>query len=524
MDQNHPHHKETRQNQTKASLGQKPVLVTGATGYVAGRLIPKLLSSGYRVRAMGRSLEKMGTRPWARDPHIQMVRGDIMDPASLGRALQGCGTLFYLIHSMISRKGAYRNADRIGARNMAAAAAAAKAEQIIYLGGLGELDHPNISRHLLSRNEVGQILQQGEIPCTVLRAAMILGSGSASFEILRYLAEHLPVMITPKWVRMPTQPIAISNVLGYLIGCLENPETRGKTFDIGGPDIVSYRDLFKIYADRAGIPRPVMFPVPILSPRLSSLWIHLVTPVPAAIARPLTQGLSLPTICTENRIQELVPQDLISCGQAIDRALDRVRQEKVDTCWADAGELIFPEWTHCGDSDYTGGTLLKCGYKARVEGQPKDLWTRVEAIGGSTGYYAADLLWKLRGIMDIFSGGVGLNRGRRSATRLRTGDALDFWRVLTIEPPFRLLLLAEMRMPGEALLEITITPMDKTHCEIRLLSRFLPRGIAGILYWYVLYPFHEYVFSRMLQGLIRSAGCRLIHGPLRFTPKISKRA
>ncbi|MCG8617271.1 MAG: SDR family oxidoreductase [Desulfobacterales bacterium] len=498
-----------------------PVLVTGATGYVAGRLIPRLLEAGYTVRAMGRSLEKMAGRPWGRHPNIQLVRGDIMDPGSLERAVRGCGTIYYLVHSMISRKGAYRGADRIGAENMVRAAAREDAAHIIYLGGLGEMDHPNISKHLISRNEVGRILQKGKVPATVLRAAMILGSGSASFEILRYLAEHLPVMITPRWVRMPTQPIAITNVLGYLQGCLEVKEVRGRTFDIGGPDVVSYKELFKIYASRAGVPRPVMFPVPVLTPKLSSLWIHLVTPVPAAIAQPLAEGLSLPTVCTEHSIQNLIPQELISCPDAIDRALDRVRQEQVDTCWADAGELVYPEWTHCGDSDYTGGTLLKCGYKARVEATPEDLWPAVQGIGGSTGYYAADLLWQIRGVMDIFSGGVGLNRGRRSGKELRLGDALDFWRVLEIEPPSRLLLIAEMNMPGEALLEITITPLDNGTCELNLYSRFLPRGIFGISYWYVLYPFHEYVFSRMLRGLVGAAGYRLIGEPRRYTPKLS---
>lgn len=518
MDSNSPRHRPDA-----GPSSRRPVLVTGATGYVAGRLIPLLLSRGYRVRAMGRSIEKMGARPWAKHPRLQLAKGDVMNPASLAMAARGCGTVFYLVHSMISRKGAYRNADRTGAWNMAAAAASAGASHIIYLGGLGETDHPNISRHLISRNEVGRILSEGTVPVTVLRAAMILGSGSASFEILRYLAEHLPMMVTPKWVRMPTQPIAVSNVLGYLLGCLETPETRGETFDIGGPDILTYQELFRIYADRAGIPRPVMLPVPVLTPWLSSLWIHLVTPVPAAIARPLAEGLSLPTVCREHRIRRLIPQDLLSCGEAITRALDRVRQEQVESCWADAGEMVFPEWTHCGDSDYTGGTLLTCGYRARVGGRPEDLWDRVQAIGGKTGYYAADLLWQIRGVMDVFSGGVGLNRGRRSPDVLRSGDALDFWRVLDADPPRRLLLLAEMRMPGEALLEITIRETGDRRCELSLYSRFLPRGIFGIVYWYVLYPFHQFVFFRMLKGMVRAAGCRMIYGPWRFTPKISGR-
>lgn len=501
---------------------QKPVLVTGATGYVAGRLVPMLLESGYRVRAMGRSIEKMADRPWARHPNVELAAGDIMDIGSLKKAITGCGTIYYLVHSMISQKGKYRDADKKGAVNMASAAADQGADQIIYLGGLGDITHKNISSHLISRNEVGQILKKGPVPVTVLRAAMILGSGSASFEILRYLTERLPVMVTPKWVRMPTQPIAITNVLGYLKGCLEHPETRGKTFDIGGPDVVTYQDLFRIFARVAGLPKPIMIPVPILTPRLSSLWIHLVTPVPAAIAQPLTQGLSLPTVCTESSIKDIIPQEMISCKEAIKRALDRIRQEQVDTCWTDAGDMAFPEWTHCGDSDYSGGTLLQCGYRARVNGSARDLWPAVGRLGGKTGYYAADLLWQVRGLFDVFIGGVGLSRGRRSKERLQVGDALDFWRVLEIVPPLKLLLLAEMKTPGQALLEIRIDPLEQTRCDITLLSRFLPKGLPGIVYWYMLYPFHQYVFTHMLKGMAKAAGLELLSSPERFTPKISR--
>ncbi|MDA8133468.1 MAG: SDR family oxidoreductase [Desulfobacteraceae bacterium] len=500
----------------------KPVLVTGATGYVAGRLIPLLLASGYRVRAMGRSTEKMAGRPWARDPKVERVKGDIGDPASLRQAIKGCGTIYYLVHSMISQKGGYRDADRIGVENLVQAAAHEKAEHIIYLGGLGDIHHKHISRHLVSRNEVGRILLEGPVPATVLRAAMILGSGSASFEILRYLAERLPLMVTPKWVSMPTQPIAVSNILGYLKGCLEHPETRGKTFDIGGPDVVAYRDLFRIFAEEAGLPSPIMIPVPVLTPRLSSLWIHLVTPVPASIAMPLAEGLSLPTVCTENTIRDIIPQELIGCREAIRRALDRVKQEQVDTCWNDAGVLIYPEWTHVGDSDFSGGTLLKCGYRAKIKGTAGDLWPFIERIGGETGYYAADLLWKIRGILDVFTGGPGLKRGRRSKKILQVGDALDFWRVLEMEKPCRLLLLAEMKTPGEALLEITLNPVGEDQCELVLLSRFLPRGLFGMAYWYILYPFHQYVFAHMLKGIVKASGARMISRPQRFTPKINR--
>ncbi|NNK84215.1 MAG: SDR family oxidoreductase [Desulfobacterales bacterium] len=501
---------------------QKPVLVTGATGYVAGRLVPLLLESGYRVRTMGRSIEKMAGRPWSRHPGIEMVKGDIMDIASLTEAVKGCGTIYYLVHSMISQKGKYRHADRIGAENMVRATAVQKSDHIIYLGGLGDITHKNISQHLISRNEVGQILKKGPAPVTILRAAMILGSGSASFEILRYLAERLPVMITPKWVSMPTQPISIANVLGYLKGCLEHPEIRGKTFDIGGPDVLRYRDLFRLYAEEAGLPRPVIIPVPVLTPKLSALWIHLVTPVPAAIARPLSEGLSLPTVCRENSITRIVPQRLIDCREAIQKALDRIRQEQIDTCWADAGAIAYPEWTHCGDADYSGGTILKCGFRAKVEGSAQMLWPAIRRLGGETGYYAADILWRIRGILDALVGGFGLSRGRRSKETLQVGDSLDFWRVLEVQPPVKLLLLAEMKTPGEALLEIGIERLGDKHCELTLLSRFLPKGLFGIAYWYILYPFHQYVFTHMLKGIVKAAGLKLLSSPKRFTPKITR--
>jgi len=501
---------------------QKPVLIIGATGYVAGRLIPLLLTSGYKLRAMGRSIAKMADRPWGQNPNVELVKGDILDIDSLRKAVDGCGTIYYLVHSMISEKGKYRQADRIGAKNMTQAAADKNAHHLIYLGGLGDIHHKNISKHLISRNEVGQILLKGSVPVTVLRAAMILGSGSASFEILRYLAERLPIMVTPKWVRMPTQPISITNVLGYLKGCMEHPETQSKTFDIGGPDIVSYQDLFCIFTKEAGLPAPLMIPVPVLTPKLSSLWIHLVTPVPAAIAQPLTEGLSLPTTCTENKIAKIIPQKLISCKEAVARALDRIQQEQVDTCWTDAGAIKYPEWAYFGDSGYSGGTILECGYRAFVKGSDQNLWAAVVRLGGQTGYYGADILWKIRGVIDVLTGGVGLSRGRRSKERLHIGDALDFWRVLRLEKPSKLLLLAEMKTPGEALLEININDVGKGQCEIMLLSRFLPKGLMGILYWYILYPFHQYVFTRMLKGMVNASGLKFVTRPERFTPKITK--
>lgn len=339
----------------------KPVLVTVATGYVGGRLVPRLLEKGYRVRALGRSLSKLQAHPWGRHPQLELAQGDVLDLASLSQAAAGCQAAFYLVHSMIASPQDFSQKDRQAAQNMVQAAAAAGLEHIIYLGGLGESADPHLSHHLRSRLEVAQILQSGPVPGTFLRAAMILGSGSASFEILRYLVDRLPVMLTPRWVYNPVQPIGIRNVLIYLIGCLEHEETRGQTFDIGGPEVVTYRQLFDIYAEEAGLPKRLIIPVPVLTPRLSSYWIHLVTPVPAAIARPLAEGLRNPVVCKDHRIRDIIPQELLDCRQTIRLALQRIKQQQVETCWMDAGAAAPPEWTSCGDVDYAGGTILSCG-------------------------------------------------------------------------------------------------------------------------------------------------------------------
>ena len=323
----------------------------------------------------------------------------------------------------------FAKTDKAAAQNMVRAAAAAGLRRIIYLGGLG-LDDPSLSDHLRSRTEVARILQSGPVPATFLRAAMILGSGSASFEILRYLVERLPVMTTPRWVRTPVQPIAIRNVLNYLQGCLEHDGVEGETFDIGGPDVLTYHRLMQIYAEEAGLRRRWILPVPVLTPRLSSYWIHLVTPVPASLAKPLTEGLKNPVVCQESRIQSIIPQTLLSCREAIRLALEKVKQQQIDTCWSDAGAPQVPEWSTCGDASYAGGTVLESGYRALLKATPEEVWKPVTGIGGDRGWYFADFLWWLRGMMDRVAGGVGLRRGRRHPDELYPGDALDFWRVL----------------------------------------------------------------------------------------------
>jgi uncharacterized protein YbjT (DUF2867 family) len=501
-------------------MEKSTVLVTGATGYVGGRLIPALLEAGYHVRSMARSLEKLKARPWARHANIELLEGDVFDPLSLQKATAGCNVAYYLIHSMIARAGTYVEADRQAAHNMVAAAAHSRVERIIYLGGLAGTSHQPLSKHLQSRNEVARILQQGPVSTTVLRAPMILGSGSASFEILRYLVERLPAMTTPRWVRSLNQPIAIRNVIAYLIGCLEHAETAGQTYDIGGPDVLTYRDLLDIYAEEARLPKRLIIPLPVLTPTLSALWIHLISPVPTSIALPLTQGLTSDAVCTDNRIKSIVPQRLLSCREAIRLALDRIKQEQVDTCWMDAGKIREPEWAHCGDAQWAGGTIMSCGYRTTLKATAAEVWQPISRIGGKTGWYFGNFLWRLRGIMDRLIGGVGLRRGRRHPTDIGAGDVLDFWRVLEIEPERRLLLVAEMKTPGEALLEFKLKPGKNGLTDLQMHSRFLPKGLFGLIYWYALYPFHEWIFYGMLKSIAQKIHRPVVSGPQRFTPRL----
>jgi uncharacterized protein YbjT (DUF2867 family) len=430
---------------------------------------------------------------------VEIVESDLSEVEPLRDAMRGCGPAFYLVHAMVSTGPRYAAADRAMAMRFAQAAAGAGLTRIVYLGGLGEAG-PGLSEHLASRRDVEARLADGPVPVTVLRAAMLIGAGSASFEILRYLVERLPVMVTPRWVLTECQPIAITNVLTYLVACLRVPETIGRTLDVGGPDVVSYRELMRIMAEERGLRRRFVLPLPVLTPRLSALWIHLVTPVSARIARPLAEGLRNRVVCRDEVAAQLMPQPLLTVREAIRVALRAVEHSDVETAWTDAGTIP-------GDPDWAGGTVFVDRRRADVNAPPRCVFQALSRVGGIQGWYAVNWIWRLRGVLDRLVGGPGLRRGRRDPDLLTYGEAVDFWRVSAVERDRRLALRAEMKLPGEALLEWTVEPLSEDAHRSRLVqtARFLPRGLLGLVYWYGVMPVHGYVFGRMLAGITRAA-------------------
>lgn len=480
------------------------VLVAGATGYVGARLVPRLAAAGYRVRAMGRSMEKLRSRPWVAHPSVELVVADVSDAASLDAACEGVDVVYYLVHSMRSQSARFEAADREGAHNLARAAARAGVSRIVYLGGLGD-ERDRLSAHLRSRAEVGEILKQGPVPVTILRAALILGSGSASFEILRYLADRLPVMITPRWLSTPVQPIAIRDVLGYLVSCLDHEATRGQTFDIGGPDRTTYVELIEIYAREAHLRKRRIFEVPVLTPRLSTWWIHLVTPAPAALVRPLAEGLRTPMVCREERIRHIIPRDLLPCAAAIRLAIDAGRGELLESHWSDAGRIPPSAWAMPGDDAWTLGRRLVDRREILVDSPRDQAWVPIARLGGRRGWYFANALWLTRGAIDAMIGGVGMGRGRARPETLRAGDVVDLWRVAEVEPEHRVRLAAEMRLPGDAVLDWEIQDAGDRRTRIIQTAWFRPRGLAGLAYWYLLYPVHVVMFRGMLRGIAHEA-------------------
>lgn len=481
------------------------IVVTGPTGYVGGRLVPILLDKGYEVRCIARSPRKLDGRDWRSNDQVSVEQSDLSDVEALTEILRGCDAAYYLVHSMEASGSDYAERDRQLATNFATAAKNADVQRIIYLGGLGAGDSL-LSEHLESRREVERVLGSTGVPVTVFRAAMIIGSGSVSFEILRYLVERLPIMITPSWVKTESQPIAIADVLHWLVRCLEVPETTGEILEIGGADIEPYHDLMRTMTQELKLPKRIIIPVPVLTPRLSSGWISLITPVSYRIARPLADGLRNRVVVTNDLTQQLMPHEPMSVRDAIRNALTRTETNDVQTRWSVAGPIP-------GDPDWAGGTTFEDQRTIDIDASPEQVFKAVCRIGGGHGWYAADILWKVRGWMDMLVGGPGLRRGRRDPDKIEYGETLDFWRVIGIQHNESLTLRAEMKLPGTAILDFNLNPIDQETpaapstppTTITMTARFRPKGILGILYWYSVLPFHSIVFKGMLKGIKRSA-------------------
>jgi uncharacterized protein YbjT (DUF2867 family) len=476
------------------------VLVAGASGYVGGRLVGELLEAGYRVRCLVRTPAKVAAAAWA--DQVEIVQGDVLE--DLGAAMTGVAAVYYLVHT-IGASADWVERDRRAAENVRDAAAAAGVARIVYLGGLGDGAGEALSPHLASRHEVGHTLASGPVPVTELRAAVIIGAGSASFEMLRYLVDVLPVMVTPRWVETRCQPIAVRDVLRLLVGVLAVPETAGHIYEIGGPDVVSYREMMNIYAEEAGLRRRVLIPVPVLTPSLSSHWVGLVTPLPRSLARPLVDSLINEVIVHDDTISTLVPGQSLTYRQSVAEALGGLRSGTVDTTWSSA-ELggRRPADPMPTDPDWSGGTVLADRRDRHVDAPPAVVYAVLNAIGGKKGWYWGEWLWAIRGFMDQLVGGVGMRRGRRNPTVMHVGDPVDFWRVEALEPDERVRLHAEMKLPGEAWLEWRIEP-EGEGSHVWQLGRFHPRGLWGRAYWFAVAPFHRFVFPSLLDGIADDA-------------------
>jgi uncharacterized protein YbjT (DUF2867 family) len=472
------------------------VLVTGASGYVGGRLVAELLAGGHTVRCVARTPRKLDIAPW-RD-QVEVVRADIAD--DLTEAMAGIDTAVFLVHS-IGEGTDWIARERSIAENFRKAAEHAGVRRIVYLGGLGD-DHSELSDHLRSRHDVGKVLADGPIETVELRAAVVIGAGSASFEMLRYLTEVLPIMVTPKWVNTPCQPISIRDVLRHLVAVIEAPAPLSGILEIGGPDVVTYAEMMAVYAQQAGLTRRRLIPVPVLTPRLSSLWVGLVTPVPAQLARPLVDSLVNPVTVTDHRAEVLFPFDRVPLAESIHRAIGRTAVGDVPTKFDDASSPVWQ--ANATDPSWTGGTELTDVRTKIVHADVHATWMAVCSVGGDKGWYSGDILWKMRGLFDQLVGGPGLRRGRRHPDRLAVGEPVDFWRVEDIEEDRSLVLHAEMRLPGEAWLAWTMEPTPEGTRLVQT-ARYRPRGLLGRAYWYAVAPFHGFVFPGLLNGIARDA-------------------
>ena len=471
------------------------ILLTGATGYVGGRLLSRLEQQGVRVRCLTRRPDALSGRV---STQTEVVAGDILNRESLSNSFVGVDTAFYFVHSMGNDRD-FEEQDRLAAKNFAEAATAAGVHRIIYLGGLGNPDH-ELSKHLRSRQETGDVLRAYHRQVIEFRASIVIGSGSLSFEMIRALVERLPVMICPRWVSVKAQPIAIEDLLAYLLSAIEIPVEASQVYEIGGPDQVSYGDIMQEYARQRGL-RRVMIPVPLLTPYLSSLWLGLVTPLYARVGRKLVESLRNPTLISNNLAETTLPVHPRSVRDAIARALVNEDREFAETRWSDA-------LSAAGQPEGWGGTRfgsrLVDSRTITVDVSPERAFAPIRRIGGTTGWYYGNWLWSLRGFFDLLVGGVGVRRGRRDPEELRVGDALDFWRVELYQPPQRMRLCAEMKLPGRAWLEFEVTPCEGGS-QIRQTAIFDPLGLFGLIYWYGISPLHFFVFAGMLRNIARAA-------------------
>jgi len=462
------------------------ILVLGSTGYVGSRLVSQLVAEGFSVRCLVRDVKKVrGLLPRT----TEVVEGDVLNAETLTRAFQGVDTIYYLVHSMKVGEKGFEERDRIAATNVIRAAEEESVRRIIYLGALGRRDIVQ-SAHLRSRHEVGDILRSSTIPVTEFRAAVILGSGSASFEMMHHLVNRLPMMICPRWVTVSTQPIAIDDVIQYLVEALRKPETAGKTFDIGGPEILSYRSMMLRLAEILRL-RRWLLKVPVLTPRLSSYWVNFVTPIPASLARALIESLRHETVCENHDSLDFFSFQPVSFDVAVRRAL----------------RAVIPLTTGVDGRTYYGFEEIDSSHvlvDRRVvdsKAEPEALFASVSSIGGEKGWFYANWLWQLRGLIDKITGGIGMRKGRRHPMEIKVGDTIDFWRVVKCDAKSYLCLRAEMNVWGVAWLDFIVEPLPQNRSRLILTARYYPKGLTGLAYWWIVYPLHQLIFRNMARAI-----------------------
>ena len=475
------------------------VLVTGATGYIGGRLVGRLLNTGYQVRTLVRDASRLQGRQWA--DHVEVVQGDVLDLDTLPAAMAGVDAAFYLIHSM--RDGAdFHYRDLLAAHNFGIAAREARVQRIVYLGGLGEPD-TSLSPHLRSRQQTGAVLRDSGVQVTEFRAAVIVGSGGISFEMIRYLAERMPVMLCPRLINTRVQPIGVRNVLQYLVAALDTPQSAGEIVEIGGADVMTYGKMFMEYAAVRGLRRR-MIPVPVLTPSLYAHLVHYVTPVPLSLARPLIEGLRNEVIVRDDTAQRLFPGiQPMTYQMAVQRALMRLDAHQVETTWSDA--LVSSQGYRSPVVLTTHEGMIIERRQRIITAPPAAAYRTFTGLGGERGWLYFNWVWRLRGMVDRVVGGVGSRRGRRDANEVRVGDALDYWRVEAVEQDRFLLLRAEIKVPGRAWLQFKAIPIDGGRSRLVQTAFFAPKGLFGLLYWYALYPIHSLIFSGLIRKLAQWA-------------------